>query len=453
MSRSWNQCLRLLAVAGLTVLSAVALAQNAELEVQALAPAAASGPADVLLYQPAAAAPQGEFELVLSSPTEAAPQFFAFAPQAQRQLAAEGQRLSAQPFLFTQGAAPPIEARVKIAEEAEEASPSAGEYWIGVQLEPLPEIITSQLKLERGMVVVQVFKDSPAAKAELKTNDIILRAADKDIKEPQDLISAVNEAKDKEIAIVALRGGTETTLRVTPTKRRADRIELRLSPDTPHAEVVLALEKLYQRAPDGGVRLLAVRPGGVFAYAQTAKFPSNLEITIEKRGDKPATIRVKRIQEGEDKNWEVTEDKLSELPEDIRGHVQQMLGGREHATPQALRLRLDESRAHAQTQAAKAQDAASQAHAQVEQLQQHLREYRVRVQPAAPGANPPIAVSPPTPTREIVLSPRTAERSIQSKLDAILKKLDQQQGEALQRLQKEVERLRQEVEQMRQEKK
>jgi hypothetical protein len=380
--------------------------------------------------------------------------FFFRAPAVVPQPAA-GLRVTAETgdegaFFLAQAAAPGAAPQVRVVQEQVDPKALAGgEFWIGVQLEPLPELVKSQLQLERGMVVVHVFDDSPAAKAEFKINDILLRAGDKDIVGPEDLIHAVNEAKDKELAIRALRGGSETTLKVTPARRQADRIELQVSPETPHAEVVRALEELYKKTPDGDVRLFALRPGGVFAFAQAEKFPGNLEVTIEKRGDKPATIRVKRIQDGEDKTWEVTEDKIDELPEDVRPHVQQMLGGQVLAAPQHLQLRIEEARARAQDQAA-------QANAKMREAQQHLdrtlREYKVRVRPMAPGAAPGPA-PPVAPPLRITRLPGAGDSSIQAKLDEILRKLDQPQSDSLQRLQREVERLRRDLEELRQEKK
>ena len=46
-----------------------------------------------------------------------------------------------------------------------------------------------------------------------------------------------------------------------------------------------------------------------------------MSISIHKSDDEPTKITVKR--DGE--TWEVTEDNLDELPEDVRGHVKQML--------------------------------------------------------------------------------------------------------------------------------
>jgi membrane-associated protease RseP (regulator of RpoE activity) len=435
MSRPWIPKTCFIAVA---CLAAIPLAADAQQP-----PAAA--PADVVLPAPVPSAEQGQY-FVLEAP----------APQPAVPLA----RIAAAPdeaeFFLAQAAAPAAAARLRIVQAQDEATAVAGgEFWIGVQLEPLPELVKSQLQLERGMVVVHVFDDSPAAKAEFKVNDIILRAGDQDIKEPQDLIHAVNEAKDKELAIRVLRGGSETTLKVTPAKRQPDRVEVQVSPDTPHAEVVQALEELYKRMPDGDVRLFAVRPGGVLTYAHGGKFPGNLEVTIEKRGDKPATIRVKRIREGEDQTWEVTEDKIGELPEDVRPHVQQLLGGQALASPRHLQLRIEEARARAVDQANKAQAQMRQAH---EQLDRTLKEYRVRVQPAAPGAVPGAAF--PVPAPPTAFQPLSSARvtvagdaRIMSKLDEILRRLDKPQSDALQRLEKEVQRLRKDLDNLRQEKK
>jgi hypothetical protein len=364
-------------------------------------------------------------------------------------------------YFLAQAAAPNV---IRVRQAQADPDQAGSEYWIGVQLEPMPELVKSQLRLERGMVVVQVFDDSPAAKADFKVNDIILRAGDKDIVQPEDLIHVVGEAKDKQLGIRVLRGGSETTIEVTPAKRQPDRVELHVTPETPHADVVARLEELYKRTPDGDVRLFALRPGGVFAYAGAAKFPGNLEVTIEKRGDKPATIRVKRIQDGKDQTWEVTEDKIDELPEDIRPHVQQMLGGQALAPPQQLGLRIVEAQARARDQATQAQ---AQVEAQKRQLKELFdrtqREYRVRVRPQPPGvgafpqppgAAPGAAVAPPTPAPPFAVSRAAAAGdAVQAKLDEILRRLDSPQGDAMKRLEEEVRRLRKDLEELRQEKK
>ena len=51
-------------------------------------------------------------------------------------------------------------------------------------------------------------------------------------------------------------------------------------------------------------------------------FPKDLSVEIKKDGDHSAKIHVKRGN----KEWDVTDEKLGDLPEDIRPHVERMLG-------------------------------------------------------------------------------------------------------------------------------
>jgi membrane-associated protease RseP (regulator of RpoE activity) len=298
-----------------------------------------------------------------------------------------------------------------------------------------------------------VFDDSPAAKAGLKVNDIILRAAEHDVKSPENLVVAVNEAKENELLLVVLRGGSETQVKVTPTRRPEGGVQLSVSPDARYADVITSLEELARHGPAGDVRLFAVRPGGVFAL-ETAKFPKNLEVIIEKRGDNPAKIRVKRSGDGEEKTWEVTEDKLNELPEDVRVHVKQLLGGQLLAMPKAMSLRVEGAHKLAEEIRAKAEEAQRN-------LEHTLKSFRVEVKPLPPGAAPipGVPVVPPVPgvpgvpagaRVPAVIAGQRAE-SIEQKLEEIIKKLDR--DSVIERLEQQVKELRKEVEALRQEKK
>ena len=77
-----------------------------------------------------------------------------------------------------------------------------------------------------------------------------------------------------------------------------------------------------EEAQPDGTKMLFVMPGFVLPD-QAKDFPKNLEVTITKKGEEPAKITVKR---GDDQ-WEVDANSLDKLPEDIRPHVKQMLGG------------------------------------------------------------------------------------------------------------------------------
>lgn len=215
------------------------------------------------------------------------------------------------------------------------------EYWLGIHLEPLPELVKSQLTLEHGIVVHATLPDSPAAKAGLKTHDILLMAGEQVLKEPIDLIDVLEVNKDKTIKLTYLRAGKKETLDVTPSKRPENLPELAAQVehdvivgttqgsgdlDAPIRKLEEAIRSLHGR--HGGapglwvVRPPVAAPPGVVAPHAAPPMPADLSISINKSGDNPAKITVKQG----DKKWEVTEDKLGDLPESVRPHVDRMLG-------------------------------------------------------------------------------------------------------------------------------
>src|SRR5437764_8419374 len=86
----------------------------------------------------------------------------------------------------------------KAGEEAKAAKQSQGEYWLGVQIAELPEVAKQQLGVDQGLVVEDVMPDSPAAKAEIRKHDILVKADDTPLKEPSDLVKSVEASKGKE---------------------------------------------------------------------------------------------------------------------------------------------------------------------------------------------------------------------------------------------------------------
>ena len=73
------------------------------------------------------------------------------------------------------------------------------------------------------MVVTDVVKDSPAAKAGLLKHDVLLSVGDKSLAKLGDLREVVTASKGKSIAINFVRRGERQTLNVTPEKRTAAR--------------------------------------------------------------------------------------------------------------------------------------------------------------------------------------------------------------------------------------
>jgi hypothetical protein len=208
-------------------------------------------------------------------------------------------------------------------------STAESSHWLGVLAAPVDDALKSQLNLEERLILEQVLPDSPAEKAGLKTHDILLKLADTEIHTLEDLIETIGKHKDKEVSLSLLRGGKKQTVTVKPEKR----------PDSAALEAVESGEMedvvsswLRERGgvwrPDGSMRLRFFGPG---ILSPDADLPEELAVTIKKQGNEPAEIVVKR----NDEKWEITEENVEDLPDDIRPHVARLLG---RGRVQGLRL-------------------------------------------------------------------------------------------------------------------
>src|SRR3954453_15996668 len=61
------------------------------------------------------------------------------------------------------------------AEGAKTAQADKNEYWLGVRIAELTDVVKQQLGIDQGLVVEDVMPDSPAAKADIKKNDILIK--------------------------------------------------------------------------------------------------------------------------------------------------------------------------------------------------------------------------------------------------------------------------------------
>jgi hypothetical protein len=173
-------------------------------------------------------------------------------------------------------------------------------YWLGVECKEASPDLRAQLGLEdgQGLVVARVAPDSPAEKAGLKQYDVILAVGETKLSRVLDLSKAVSATEGKTAELRILRGGKEQLIAVTPA----------------------------QKTNDGAVQIFAhpnvgmVMPGNM---QMQFHLPDNLEVKIDRKGNEPAKITVRRGNT----EWETTADGLSKLPDDVRPFVQQMLGG------------------------------------------------------------------------------------------------------------------------------
>jgi membrane-associated protease RseP (regulator of RpoE activity) len=97
---------------------------------------------------------------------------------------------------------------------------SSAKFVLGVALEPISDLVRSQLKIDEqvGIGVVSVIEDSPAAQAGLQKYDVIVKANGSNIRELQDLIGPIERAgeRQKALKLTLIRAGERLSVKVSP---------------------------------------------------------------------------------------------------------------------------------------------------------------------------------------------------------------------------------------------
>ncbi|BDA80108.1 serine protease [Leptospira kobayashii] len=115
----------------------------------------------------------------------------------------------------------PINEARKVAEELK-VNGKVVRPWLGVGLDIITEEDIAQLKLpsEKGAIVRQIIKGSPADKAGLKLGDVIIEIGGKEISAPEELINFVRGSKiGKRLEIKIIRNKNEILTQVTPEQK------------------------------------------------------------------------------------------------------------------------------------------------------------------------------------------------------------------------------------------
>ena len=102
--------------------------------------------------------------------------------------------------------------------------PEPPAFWIGISVSPLEPALRSQLKLppNQGLLAIEVVKDSPAAKADVKVHDILLSLAGKPLESQEKLVELVQSSGEKSVPLELIREGKTQTIDVTPQRRKTD---------------------------------------------------------------------------------------------------------------------------------------------------------------------------------------------------------------------------------------
>lgn len=206
----------------------------------------------------------------------------------------------------------------------QERDAASDSYWVGLQAAPTDDALKSHLKVDSGLLVLHVVDDAPAAKSGVKVHDVLLKYNDTKLARVADLSQAIAESKDGEASLELIRAGQQQTLKLTPEQRPAGQLGIPLGDFDrdlgPLADEDRVLRWLRRFDPEKGpMKFHFPRPG--IALPEGTKLPQGVSISIQKEGDGPAKITVKR--DGE--SWEVTEETIDELPEDLRPAVKSML--------------------------------------------------------------------------------------------------------------------------------
>jgi len=100
---------------------------------------------------------------------------------------------------------------------------TAPRFWIGIALASPDETLRLHLGIApgTGLIVNSVESDSPAAKAGVMLNDLLLKLDGKPVTSVEELSAQIQQIGEKSVTLELLRRGKPATLTVSPEKRAA----------------------------------------------------------------------------------------------------------------------------------------------------------------------------------------------------------------------------------------
>jgi len=128
-------------------------------------------------------------------------------------------------------------------------------FVIGIQCAEADDLLRLHLRLgEKGIVVINVRENTPAATGGLEKNDIIVSIDNRDVVSREDLTKAVLESEGKPLALSIIRAGEPQLVTVSPAKLKVPIVV---------ASATTAEEELKELSGSGkgGVRFQLVHPG------------------------------------------------------------------------------------------------------------------------------------------------------------------------------------------------
>jgi hypothetical protein len=204
-----------------------------------------------------------------------------------------------------------------------------GEYWLGIECYSVMPVLRVHLNLpeNQGLVVSNVVPESPAAKAGIESNDIVLQAGEKKVANVSELAEAVESAKETPLKLEIIHAGKPKSIEATPAKRPQNVMFRQEGAPADLKEIEQWMQKMQNgepSAPPGQFHFRVFQPGAILPPGAPIHppMPGNMSINVNRNGNQPAQITVK----WNDKNYETTENELDKLPPEVRPHVERMLG-------------------------------------------------------------------------------------------------------------------------------
>ena len=168
-------------------------------------------------------------------------------------------------------------------------------FWLGVGLTAVDDTLRSQLSLAagEGLVVTNVEADSPAAKAGVMVNDLLLKLEGKALTTIEALSEQLQAIADKTVPLDLLRRGKPATLSVTPEKHASPWQTAELSLEAvPHHEVLfLAPRQLQAVTLADALFQEPVKVNFTHARADLEKQLSDLEAQLKQLETSLAALR------------------------------------------------------------------------------------------------------------------------------------------------------------------
>ncbi len=200
------------------------------------------------------------------------------APVADRSLDAiptvnEPQRAEVAPLPGPNERAPiarPVPTDIAVAATRSSRDESSARWWLGVSCMEAPAVLLGHLQIPSALLVGCVAPDSPASRADLRADDLLLTLDGRTIGGIDDLVTRVEQAAGRPLTLELLRGGERLEVAIMPALRpRSTPLVVMVDPaGRPlDAEAARLLENLKRNRPTYDMQIVLVRPGVVVSRA------------------------------------------------------------------------------------------------------------------------------------------------------------------------------------------